>query len=124
MMVSCECCWQVASLIPGSIEVVPRTLNKSLLLKHLLAQITSLRAGRLPSFIAVFGADDQDSSLFTAAYDMLTQAAPQAGPLSQCRLWTVAVGRAEAAAKYIVQDVSEVEALLRGMTEGSGANKK
>lgn len=125
-------------MIPGSIEVVPRTLSKANITRQLLNQVLALRAGKLPRFISVMGSDEHDAGLFEAVRDMIATVPPSAA-LSESKIWLITVGNVgrkekQAAAvtgikdkhhqsqfphaAFYLNEVSDVEALLQSMVSG------
>ncbi|RYZ14043.1 MAG: hypothetical protein EOO70_08030, partial [Myxococcaceae bacterium] len=69
----------VTSLIPGSIEVIPRTLDKGALVRKVLQRALEQRAGKLPGLIAVVGGDDPDEAMTQAVLDEVAVAPVSAG---------------------------------------------
>mmetsp|Transcript_19883 Transcript_19883/g.14613 ORF Transcript_19883/g.14613 Transcript_19883/m.14613 type:complete len:238 (-) Transcript_19883:46-759(-) len=107
----------VTSLIPGSLEVVPRTLKKSLILQQIYRRIEEQRAGKLPHLLVVMGAEgDSDSGLFDATYEWL-QSIPVTGQLRQCECITVSVGKKDKHARFFLRDVQDVEELLTDLAD-------
>jgi trehalose 6-phosphate synthase/phosphatase len=52
------------ALLPGSLDIVPRTFNKGIIISEFLRRIRSIRAGKLPSFILVAGNEPNDNNMF------------------------------------------------------------
>ncbi len=113
----------MATLIPGSLEIVPMTLQKvslsrtQLTFVHIaffviqgnivtvmLSKILACRADRLPSLITVIGDEAVDDGMFTAVYDLIAQAPPQA-LLRQLKVFTVTVGKKQSPANYYLNEV-------------------
>ena len=102
----------MTSLIPGSIEVVPRTLNKSMILRQVYARIGAQRAGKLPHLLVVMGAEgDSDAGLFDATHEWLQNVSVM-GQLGQCQCVTVSVGKKDKRARFFLRDV-QVRLLMR-----------
>lgn len=55
---------KVVSLIQGSLEVVPRSLHKGMLVRSMLRRITRRRGGRLPAFAVLMGDEESDDKMF------------------------------------------------------------
>jgi trehalose 6-phosphate synthase/phosphatase len=55
---------KVTSQIQGSIEVVPKKLNKGIMAKNFLKRVLEFRAGRFPEFVLVMGDDPVDDRMF------------------------------------------------------------
>ena len=55
---------QVTSQIQGSIEVVPRLLNKGIIVNLMLQRVLKRRAGKLPDFILVMGDEESDDKMY------------------------------------------------------------
>lgn len=51
-------------LLPGSLDIVPRTFDKGVIVTEFLRRISSIRAGKLPSFILVAGNEPNDNKMF------------------------------------------------------------
>lgn len=51
-------------LLPGSLDIVPRTFHKGIIVTEFLRRISSIRAGKLPSFILVAGNEPNDNQMF------------------------------------------------------------
>lgn len=96
----------MTSLIPGSIEVVPKTLNKSLILRSIYQRINDQRGGKLPQLLVVMGAEgDSDAGLFDATYEFLQKGVSVTGSLGQCQCVTVSVGKKDKRARFFLRDV-------------------
>jgi hypothetical protein len=95
---------KIISLIPGSIEVVPKMLDKNQVMMKVFERVLLKRAGRLPGLVIVMGGDETDTCMFSAAYDLIAQAPPQ-GQLQRSKCFTVSVGKRETSAQYYVNDV-------------------
>jgi trehalose 6-phosphate synthase/phosphatase len=103
---------KVTSLISGSIEVVPRTLNKGLLVSAVLNKVLGLRAGKAPGLVVVMSGEESDDGMMQAAYQAMGAARSQ-HPTQAAKVFTLTVGKRESPAQYYVNDVNDVEALLR-----------
>lgn len=95
---------KVTSLIQGSIEVVPRCLDKGVVIAPLMEKVLALRAGRLPGFIFVIGDEESDDCMMTALEDFLGQA-PGNAQLEKCRLFTSSVSKRACPAQYYLPNV-------------------
>mmetsp|Transcript_30642 Transcript_30642/g.51813 ORF Transcript_30642/g.51813 Transcript_30642/m.51813 type:complete len:1299 (+) Transcript_30642:113-4009(+) len=109
---------KIASLIQGSIEVVPRTLQKGFLVKPLLERVQKMRGGKLPGFLMVVGDEEADDVMVEMAYDVLSHAAPDAD-MRRCKTFTVSVGKRSCPAQFYVNGVSDVERLLVTLARSS-----
>jgi hypothetical protein len=100
------------SLVPGSIEVVPRSLKKGLIVSKFMQRVSAKRGGRLPGLIAVFGAEEADDGMTTAVFNALRDAPSQA-ELRRLKTFTIAVGkRGESSAQFYLNDIADVEKVL------------
>jgi trehalose 6-phosphate synthase/phosphatase len=57
-------------LLPGSLDIVPRTFHKGVIISEFLRRISSIRAGKLPSFILVAGNEPNDNKMFDVSDDL------------------------------------------------------
>jgi trehalose-phosphatase len=101
----------VVTQIQGSIEVVPKKLNKGVLVTALMQRLLAKRAGRLPEMCMIMGDDRTDENMFGAGYDFYAQMEASSG-LNGSKLMTVCVGEKETTANLYVQDVKHVEDIL------------
>ena len=67
---------KVTSLIPGSIEVVPKTLKKGNIVTLLLNRIIACRGGRLPAMITVMGDEAVDDGMFEVGLLLVAKLVP------------------------------------------------
>jgi trehalose-6-phosphate synthase/trehalose-6-phosphatase len=105
---------KVTSLIPGSIEVVPRTLNRSLILRQIYRRIQDQRGGKLPHMLVVMSAEgDSDAGLFDATYEWLQKGVSVTGHLGQCQCITVSVGKKDKSARFFLRDVQVIKSRIR-----------
>ena len=105
--------------MPGSIEVVPRTLRKGLVVSECLRRVVAMRGGKLPGLVTVFGAEEQgvDDGTTQAVYDALRDA-PVVSELHKTHTYNIAVGRERASsAQFYVNNIGCVERVLRAFTE-------
>eukprot|EP01041_Mallomonas_annulata_P003536 gene3536-7030_t len=65
---------KVVSLIQGSIEIVPKQLNKGLFVKKFLERVQYQRAGQLPYMGLVMGDEPSDDTMFQAYAEILSTA--------------------------------------------------
>ncbi|KAJ1440890.1 hypothetical protein B484DRAFT_391004 [Ochromonadaceae sp. CCMP2298] len=105
---------QITSLIQGSIEVVPRTLHKGLLVRPLLEKVCQMRGGRLPGLLCVVGDEESDDKMINVVYDVLSNA-PANADVRRCKAFTVTVARRVCPAQFYVNDVEDVEELLASL---------
>ena len=99
------------SLVPGSIEVVPRALKKGLIVSKFLQRIVAMRGGRLPGMITVLGAEETDDGMTQSVFNMVRDSPSQA-ELRRLKTFTIAVGKRESSAQFYLNDISDVERLL------------
>jgi hypothetical protein len=117
---------QITSLIQGSIEVVPRTLHKGLLVRPLLEKVCAMRGGRLPGLLCVVGDEESDDKMINVVYDILSRA-PANADVRRCKAFTVSVAKRLCPAQFYVNDVEDVEEILQALatsphTAGSTAS--
>lgn len=110
---------KVSAAIQGSLEIVPRILDKGVFVTTLLHRVCSMRAGKLPSFIMVAGDEPPDDRMFEATYRHVGQCGAQ--DISDVTsVFTVHVGRAEEhQASTFVEDVSKMEELLTQLSRAT-----
>jgi hydroxymethylpyrimidine pyrophosphatase-like HAD family hydrolase len=96
---------KVATLIPGSIEVVPRTLKKGNIVTLLLKKIIACRGGRLPAMITVMGDQEIDDGMFEAVFNSIAKSPPSA-QLRKTKTFCISVGKRYSPANYYVNDVA------------------
>ena len=101
----------ITSQIQGSIEVVPRSLHKGIIVKSLFDQVMTHRANKLPQFVCIIGDEESDDKMFEAFYDVLSRSGAGRGT-EQTRAFTVCVGKRETPADWFANDVNDVEMLL------------
>ena len=96
----------------GRVEVVPRLMHKGKIVTEFLKKITTQRAGKLPSFVLVAGADSSESDIFDAVYKQISDCRPQDG-IETCAAFSVHVGSAiNCSAGAFVPSEDDVEELL------------
>eukprot|EP01040_Poterioochromonas_malhamensis_P001718 gene1718-1823_t len=108
----------VTTLIPGSIEVVPRTLKKGNVVSILLDRVVACRGGRLPAMVTVIGDEEVDDGMFEAVYDHIAKSPPSA-QLRRMKTFAITVGKRYSPANYYVNDVADVEAILQLLTHSN-----
>eukprot|EP01039_Chlorochromonas_danica_P010042 gene10042-11113_t len=113
---------KVTSLIPGSIEVVPRTLHKGQIVRSVLEKVLTVRAGKLPGLVTLFSGEESDDGMTNAVYRFFGDA-PQVAQseLRHLKVFTATVGKREAASQYYLNDVTDVENLLAGLVASDSA---
>lgn len=89
----------------GVIEVVPRKLNKGLVVKEVL------RSTDLPDFVLCIGDDVSDEKMFTSVFSVIAQSCTE-GVAIPDHVFTVTVGKKVSNASYYVEDASDVADLL------------
>jgi len=98
--------------LKGVIEVVPRKLNKGLVVKNVLR-----RKRDLPDFIMCIGDDISDEKMFTAVFSIIAQGSAGAltkknASLTPKHAFTITVGKKVSNASYFVEDAADVAGLL------------
>ena len=61
---------QIVSHIQGSIEVVPKQLNKGVIVQRFLNRLIQKRAGRLPVFALIIGDELSDDVMFEVSFHL------------------------------------------------------
>jgi len=110
---------KVAAQIQGSIELVPKELNKGVFVKQFLSRVVSHRAGKLPAFGMVFGDEPSDDLMFSSMYEFIGECPPSAG-LKTFRGFTVCVGKRTTPAYLYANDVKDVEHILSALASSQG----
>ena len=95
----------------GVIEVVPRKLNKGLVVKEVLGSTD------LPDFVLCIGDDVSDEKMFTSVFSVIAQSCA-AGVDVPDHVFTVTVGKKFSNASYYVDDAADVADLLIRMDGG------
>lgn len=109
---------KVTSQIQGSIEIVPRLLDKGVFVSHFMSRVMSQRADQLPYFSLVMGDDLADDQMFRALTDSFGAASPASwgeGSGNKVKAFTVSVGKDDMVAQFFVRDVQEVESVLTAL---------
>ena len=96
--------------LKGIIEVVPRKLNKGVVVKEVL------RSSELPDFILCMGDDVSDEKMFTSVFSVIAQACAQESAVVPTRAFTVTVGKKVSKASYFVESAEDVADLLIRMS--------
>jgi len=102
--------------LKGVVEVVPRKLNKGLVVKEVL------RRNELPDFVLCVGDDVSDEKMFTAVFSVIAQSY-SAGRSIPHHAYTITVGKKVSNASYYVEtapDVADLLLKLSGMTYSTG----
>lgn len=98
--------------IDGFLQVIPRGLHKGVLVKSVLSSIMARRGGQFPCFLLIVG-DNNMSAAYLEAFSLA--GAAQSG--TQHTAYTACVGkRDDTAAEYYLEDVQQMETLLRLLT--------
>jgi trehalose-phosphatase len=113
----------VVTQIQGSVEVVPKKLNKGVLVTTLLERVLAKRAGRLPAMCLIMGDDRADDNMFEAGYNVYSQMNSSSG-LHSSKLMTVCVGEKETNANLYAQDVKHVENILQALASSHTTSTK
>jgi len=97
--------------LKGVVEVVPRKLNKGLVVKDVL------RRNKLPDFILCMGDDVSDEKMFTSVFSVISQSSADdalggTAAINPKHAITVTVGKKVSNASYYVEDASVVAELL------------
>lgn len=108
----------VTSLIPGSIEVVPRTLHKGLIVTKALERIMLARAGKLPGLLMVVTGEENDDGMTQAALGIIRDV-PSQSDFHKIKIFTVTVSKRESPSQFYVNDVNDVENLLKALLQQS-----
>lgn len=91
--------------LKGVVEVVPRKLNKGLVVKEVL------RRQELPDFVLCVGDDVSDEKMFTAVFSVIAQSY-SAGQSIPNHAFTITVGKKVSNASYYVESAADVADLL------------
>lgn len=104
-------------LLPGSLDIVPRTFDKGVIISEFLRRISSIRAGKLPSFILVAGNEPNDNKMFDAVYNTISKSRPQ-DSVDNCSTFSIHVGKTEDhTADTYVPSVEDLEHLLISLAD-------
>jgi len=112
--------------LKGVVEVVPRNLNKGLMVKNILRQVREVEGERGRNFILCIGDDVSDEKMFTAVFSFLAESSqPHSIPDMKQEVvkslstkpdysyaYTVTVGKKNSHASYYVDYASDVASLL------------
>jgi trehalose 6-phosphate synthase/phosphatase len=117
--------------LKGVVEVVPRKLNKGLVVKKILEEVAGTTGGKPVDFILCMGDDVSDEKMFTSVFSFIAESnaasigtddsvmedvsKDQAVPM---HAFTVAVGKKKTHASYYVDSSRDVPHLLVGMSGG------
>jgi len=118
--------------LKGVVEVVPRKLNKGLVVKRILEEVASTTGGKPVDFILCMGDDVSDEKMFTSVFSFISEsnaAAVGSGDSimedvskdqasAPVYAFTVAVGKKKTHASYYVDSSRDVPHLLVGMSGG------
>eukprot|EP01038_Epipyxis_sp_PR26KG_P011996 gene11996-16059_t len=107
---------KIVSLIQGSIEVVPKSLDKGIMVKSLLSKVVEKRGGKLPLVSVIIGDEESDDKMFEALYDFIAASDPRAD-VKRMNAFTICVGKRKTPARFFVNDVKDVESLLSSLAE-------
>ena len=112
--------------LKGVIEVVPKKLNKGLVAKKILEEVSNTTGGRPIDFILCMGDDVSDEKMFTSVFSFIAEsnAASADSPDNLQRnkknngmyAFTVAVGKKKTHASYYVDSSKDVPHLLAAMS--------
>lgn len=95
--------------LKGVIEIVPRKLNKGLVVKEVLG------GDALPDFVLCIGDDVSDEKMFTSVFSVIAQACTANSSDDCCipnHAFTCTVGKKESNASYYVENANDVADLL------------
>ena len=117
--------------LKGVVEVVPRKLNKGLVVKKILEEVAGTTGGKPVDFILCMGDDVSDEKMFTSVFSFIAESnaasigtddsvmedvsKDQSAPMYA---FTVAVGKKKTHASYYVDSSRDVPHLLVGMSGG------
>mmetsp|Transcript_2410 Transcript_2410/g.4333 ORF Transcript_2410/g.4333 Transcript_2410/m.4333 type:complete len:1177 (+) Transcript_2410:176-3706(+) len=107
----------------GHVEVIPRVMHKGKVVTEFLKKITGQRAGKLPSFVLVAGADPGDSDIFDSVYNQISECRPQDG-IETCAAFSVHVGSVDNySAGAFVPGVDDMQELLVALAASDSTDK-
>lgn len=95
---------KITSQIQGSIEIVPKALNKGLIVKLLLRRVLAKRGGQLPHFAMIIGDEPSDDKMFDALYETMRDI-PEGAGVKNLDAFTIMVGPRESNANFQLNDV-------------------
>lgn len=101
--------------LKGVVEVVPRKLNKGLVVKEVL------RRYELPDFVLCVGDDVSDEKMFTAVFSVIAQSYA-AGKSIPHHAYTITVGKKISNASYYVETAADVADLLMKLSGKSNSS--
>jgi trehalose 6-phosphate synthase/phosphatase len=96
---------KVTSQIQGSIEIVPKPLDKGIFVLLFLQRVMDLRGGMFPVMTTVIGDESSDDLMHTALYRQAACSSPGSHPKGM-KLFTLTVGKRESPADLYVNEVS------------------
>lgn len=99
-------------ILPGSLDIVPRTFHKGVIISEFLRRISHIRACKLPSFIMIAGNEPNDNNMFDAVYNTIAKSRPQ-DSIDTCSTFSIHVGKTDdhTAGTY-VPSVEDLEHIL------------
>mmetsp|Transcript_2621 Transcript_2621/g.2601 ORF Transcript_2621/g.2601 Transcript_2621/m.2601 type:complete len:1079 (+) Transcript_2621:113-3349(+) len=102
-------------ILPGSLDIVPRTFHKGVIISEFLRRISSIRAGKLPSFVMIAGNEPNDNNMFDAVYNTISKSRPQ-DSIDTCSTFSIHVGKTDdhTAGTY-VPSVEDLEHILTAL---------
>ena len=102
---------KIASQIQGSIEIVPRALDKGIFVKKFIRRALDKRAGKYPSFVMIVGDELSDDLMHKALYKEIATSSPAAA-VKDMKAFTINVGKRETPADLYAYNVQDVENMI------------
>ena len=109
---------KIASLIQGSIEIVPAALNKGIFVRKFFQRALEKRGGKFPPFVMIVGDELSDDCMHRALYKEIATASSGAG-VHGMKAFTINVGKRETPADLYAHNVQDIENLIVNLASSS-----
>ena len=103
----------------GSVNVIPSGMTKGLVVEHILEEVQNIY-GRRAGMIFCIGDDLADESMFEVSLEYESEKLKQRNRNDTKRVFTCCVGKKPSRGEYYVNNVDDVQNLLRDLVQGSG----
>ena len=102
---------KITSQIQGSIEIVPRALDKGIFVKKFIRRALEKRGGKYPPFVMIVGDEISDDFMHKALYKEIATSSPAAA-VKDMKAFTINVGKRETPADLYAYNVQDVENMI------------
>ena len=109
---------KIASLIQGSIEIVPAGLHKGIFVRKFFQRALEKRGGKYPPFVMIVGDELSDDCMHKALYKEIATASPGAA-VHEMKAFTINVGKRETPADLYAHNVQDVENMIVSLANSS-----